>query len=330
MYFIDNKGITDPRINLAIEEYALKTMDVDKDSYFLFYINEPSIIIGKNQNTIEEINTDYVESNGIHVVRRLSGGGAVYHDLGNLNFSFLTKDDGDSFRNFKKFTQPIVDALQEMGVDAELSGRNDILAGGRKISGNAQFSTKGRMFSHGTLMFDTEIEAVVSALKVRKDKIESKGIKSIRSRVANIMEFIEEPISIDDFRLKLLHSIFGGEEEVKTIELTEEDWTNIHALSKERYANWEWNYGKSPAFNMSHSERFPVGGIDVRLQVKNGVIEDAHIYGDFFGVGDVADIEALLVGTTYEKSSITESLGDTDITTYLGGITKDQFLQLIY
>jgi len=330
LYFIDNKGITDPRINLAIEEYALKTMDVDKDSYFLFYINEPSIIIGKNQNTIEEINTDYVESNGIHVVRRLSGGGAVYHDLGNLNFSFLTKDDGDSFRNFKKFTQPIVDALKEMGVDAELSGRNDILAGGRKISGNAQFSTKGRMFSHGTLMFDTEIEAVVSALKVRKDKIESKGIKSIRSRVANIMEFIEEPITIDDFRLKLLHSIFGGEEEVKTIELTEEDWANIHALSKERYANWEWNYGKSPAFNMSHSERFPVGGIDVRLQVKNGVIEDAHIYGDFFGVGDVADIEALLVGTTYEKSAITESLGDIDITTYLGGITKEQFLQLIY
>ena len=144
------------------------------------------------------------------------------------------------------------------------------------------------------------------------------------------MEFIEEPISIDDFRLKLLHSIFGGEEEVKTIELTEEDWANIHALSKERYANWEWNYGKSPAFNMSHSERFPVGGIDVRLQVKNGVIEDAHIYGDFFGVGDVADIEALLVGTAYEKSAITESLGDIDIKTYLGGITKEQFLQLIY
>ena len=174
MYFIDNKGITDPRINLAIEEYALKTMDVDKDSFFLFYINEPAIIIGKNQNTIEEINTDFVDINGIHVVRRLSGGGAVYHDLGNLNFSFLTKDDGDSFRNFKKFTQPIVDALKDMGVDAELSGRNDILAEGRKISGNAQFTTKGRMFSHGTLMFDTEIDAVVSALKVRKIKSNQK------------------------------------------------------------------------------------------------------------------------------------------------------------
>lgn len=330
MYFIDNKGITDPRINLAIEEYALKTMDVDKDSFFLFYINEPSIIIGKNQNTIEEINTDFVESNGIHIVRRLSGGGAVYHDLGNLNFSFITKDDGDSFRNFKKFTQPIVDALKEMGVDAELSGRNDILAEGRKISGNAQFSTKGRMFSHGTLMFDTEIDAVVSALKVRKDKIESKGIKSIRSRVANIMEFLEEPITIENFRLTLLHSIFGGEEQVKTIELTEEDWTNIHALSKERYANWEWNYGKSPAFNMSHSERFPTGGIDVRLQVKNGVIEDAHIYGDFFGLGNVSDVESHLIGVNYERNAIADSLGNLDISTYLGGITKEEFLQLIY
>jgi lipoate-protein ligase A len=330
MYFIDNKGITDPRINLAIEEYALKTMDVDKDSFFLFYINEPAIIIGKNQNTIEEINTDFVDINGIHVVRRLSGGGAVYHDLGNLNFSFITKDDGDSFRNFKKFTQPIVDALKGMGVDAELSGRNDILAEGRKISGNAQFTTKGRMFSHGTLMFDTEIDAVVSALKVRKDKIESKGIKSIRSRVANITEFLEQKSTIEEFRVTLLNSIFGGEENIKEMVLTEQDWTNIKELSKQRYGNWDWNYGKSPAFNMAHSERFPTGGIDVRLQVKNGLIEDAHIYGDFFGVGDVADIENRLVGVSYEKAMISEALGDLEISTYLGGITKEQFLQLIY
>lgn len=189
MYFVDNKGITDPRINLAIEEYLLKTMDVDQNPFLLFYINEPSIIIGKNQNTAEEINTDYVDSNGIHVVRRLSGGGAVYHDHGNLNFSFITKDDGNSFRDFRKFTEPVVKALQDMGVNAELSGRNDLLAEGRKISGNAQFATRGRMFSHGTLLFDTKMDEVVSALKVNKEKIESKGIKSIRSRVANISEF---------------------------------------------------------------------------------------------------------------------------------------------
>ncbi|AYC30159.1 lipoate--protein ligase [Paenisporosarcina cavernae] len=330
MQFVNNQGITDPRINLAIEEYVLKTMDVEKDSFFLFYINEPSIIIGKNQNTVEEINTDYVESNGIHVVRRLSGGGAVYHDLGNLNFSFITKDDGDSFRNFKKFTQPIVDALKDLGVDAELSGRNDILAEGRKISGNAQFSTKGRMFSHGTLLFDSEMDAVVSALKVRKDKIESKGIKSIRSRVANIMEFLQDPITIEQFRTKILHSIFGGAENVQEVELTEQDWENIHTLSKERYANWDWNYGKSPAFNLEHRERFPQGGIDVKLQVKNNKIEDIHIYGDFFGLGDVADVENALKGISYEQSAIQTAIRDIDIEKYLGGISREDFVKLVY
>src|SRR5690625_275930 len=147
--FIDNKGITDPYINLALEEYVLKNFG-EEDTYLLFYINEPSIIVGKNQNSIEEINTDYVDANNIKVVRRLSGGGAVYHDEGNLNYSFITKDDGESFHNFAKFTEPIVKALNKIGVPAELIGRNDLLIKGKKFSGNAQFLTKGRMFSHGT------------------------------------------------------------------------------------------------------------------------------------------------------------------------------------
>ena len=330
MYFVDNKGITDPRINLAIEEYVLKNMDVDKDSFLLFYINEPSIIIGKNQNTVEEINTEFVDANGIHVVRRLSGGGAVYHDLGNLNYSFITKDDGESFRNFKKFTEPVIKALADMGVKAELLGRNDILVEGRKVSGNAQFATQGRMFTHGTLMFDTEIERVVSALKVRKDKIESKGIKSIRSRVANISEFIEEPMTIEQFRMEILKSIFEGEENVQYWELTDEDWDNIRALSAERYGNWDWNYGKSPKFNMQHSHRFPVGGIDVRLQVEKGKIDDVNIYGDFFGVGDVTVVEESLKGVQYDRESITKALDAIDIPTILGGITKEEFINLIY
>ena len=208
MLFIDNKGITDPRINLAIEEYALKNLDIN-ETYLLFYINEPSIIIGKNQNSVEEINTEYVESNGIHVVRRLSGGGAVYHDLGNLNYSFITKDDGDSFHNFRKFTEPVIAALKQMGVNAELSGRNDILAEGRKISGNAQFSTKGRMFTHGTLLFNSEMDHIVSALRVKKDKIESKGIKSVRSRVANISEFLTETVDIEEFRTSFVEIYFS-------------------------------------------------------------------------------------------------------------------------
>jgi lipoate---protein ligase len=329
MLFIDNQGITDPRINLAIEEYALKNLDIE-ETYLLFYINEPSIIIGKNQNTVEEINTEYVEDNVIHVVRRLSGGGAVYHDLGNLNFSFITKDDGDSFHNFRKFTEPVTEALQKLGVNAELSGRNDLMAEGRKISGNAQFSTKGRMFSHGTLLFDSEIESVVSALKVKKDKIESKGIKSIRSRVANISEFLDEKITIEEFRTLLLKNIFGDLGEIPEYKLTDEDWEKIHQLSRERYQNWDWNYGRSPKFDLQHSHRFPVGQIDIRLNVTKGKIEGCKIYGDFFGVGDVSDIENKLTGIRYEKSEIEKALEGVEIKHYFGNVTKEEFINLVY
>lgn len=329
MLFIDNKGITDPRINLAIEEYAVKNLDIN-ENYLLFYINEPSIIIGKNQNTIEEINTEYVEKNGIHIVRRLSGGGAVYHDLGNLNFSFITKDDGDSFHNFKKFTEPVVQALKKIGVNAELSGRNDLMVEGRKISGNAQFSTKGRMFSHGTLMFNSEIENVVSALRVKKDKIESKGIKSIRSRVANISEFLTDEMSVEEFRSLLLRNIFSGAADIPEYVLTASDWEEINEISKERYQNWEWNYGKSPKFNLQHSHRFPVGQIDVRLEVEKGVIEQCKVYGDFFGVGDVGEIEEKLTGLKYERASLEAALEDTNIKHYFGNVSKEDFLNLIY
>ncbi|CAG9612938.1 Lipoate-protein ligase LplJ [Bacillus rhizoplanae] len=329
MLFIDNKGITDPTINLAIEEYCVKNLNIN-ETYLLFYINEPSIIIGKNQNTVEEINADYVREKGIHVVRRLSGGGAVYHDLGNLNFSFITKDDGDSFNNFKKFTEPVTIALGKLGINAELSGRNDILAEGRKISGNAQFATKGRMFSHGTLLFDSEIDHVVSALNVKMDKIQSKGIKSIRSRVANITEFLNEKITIEEFKQLLLENIFEGESEIPTYELTEEDWKEIYKISEERYRNWDWNYGKSPKFNLQHSHRFPVGQVDVRLEVQKGVVSECKIYGDFFGVEDVRDIEERLSGKVFDKEAFAEALADVEVPRYFGNITKEDFLSLFF
>ncbi|USK60680.1 lipoate--protein ligase [Peribacillus asahii] len=329
MLFIDNKGITDPRINLAIEEYALKHLDIN-ESYLLFYINKNAIIIGKNQNTVEEINQDYVDEQGITVVRRLSGGGAVYHDLGNLNFSFITKDDGDSFHNFKKFTEPVVKALGKLGVQAELSGRNDIMAEGKKISGNAMFATRGRMFSHGTLLFNSEMEHIVSALKVKKDKIESKGIKSIRSRVGNIADFLKEPMTIEEFRSFLLKNIFEGTEEIPEYVLTEEDWKEIHKISEKRYQQWDWNYGRSPKFNLQHSHRFPVGSIDIRLEVNKGIIENCKIYGDFFGVGEVTDIEQKLTGVRYEKQAIDMVLEEVDVQHYFGNVTKEDILKLIF
>ncbi|RAT97416.1 lipoate--protein ligase [Brevibacillus sp. Leaf182] len=327
MKFIDNQGITDPRINLAIEEYALKNLP-NSDDYLLFYINEPSIIIGKNQNTIEEINATYVEENNIHVVRRLSGGGAVYHDLGNLNFSFITNDDGESFHNFRKFTAPVVQALKTLGVEAELTGRNDIQVGERKISGNAQYSTKGRMFSHGTLLFDSEMENVVSALKVNAEKIQSKGIKSIRSRVANISEFLVNKMTIEEFRLAILHSIFG-EGEIEEYRLTDEDWEKIHELSRSRYQTWEWNYGKSPKSNYRQSKRFDIGTVEIQLDIEKGKIKEAKIYGDFFGVRDVAELEAVLRDTPYDRSSISERLADINLQEFFGKLDQASFVDLL-
>ncbi len=328
MIFIDNEGIQDPTINLAIEEYILKHLDPE-ETYLLFYINDPSIIIGKNQNTIEEINTNYVDDQHLYVVRRLSGGGAVYHDRGNLCFSFITQDDGNSFHNFKKFTEPVVQALNKLGVEAELSGRNDLLLDGKKISGNAQFSTRGRMFSHGTLLFDTDVEAVVHALNVKMEKIESKGIKSIRNRVTNIRDHLDVDMSIEAFREKILEAIYDGQP-IERYELTEGDWEKIHEISKERYKNWEWNYGKSPAFNVQHSKRFPIGSIDLRLDVNSGKIEQCKIFGDFFGVGDVSDIEEKLVGVRYARKDIAEALEEINLAQYFGKLDLEEFLDLIY
>ncbi|GAA3401806.1 lipoate--protein ligase [Paenibacillus hodogayensis] len=329
MQFIDNRGITDPTLNLALEEYALKNLPSDED-YLLFYINEPSIIIGKNQNTVEEINADYVKENGINVVRRLSGGGAVYHDLGNLNFSFITNDDGKSFHNYRKFTEPVVQALRQLGVEAELTGRNDVQVGERKISGNAQYSTKGRMFSHGTLMFDSEIDHVVSALNVNLAKIQSKGVKSIRSRVANISEFLREPLTVDAFRWKLLESIFGGED-VPQVALTEADWEAVRRLADERYRSWDWNYGKSPSFNVQKTKRIEgVGTFDVRLNVEGGKIAGAAIYGDFFGVGEASEFADKLVGVRYDEAAVGELLKEIDLTHYFGRLTQEQWLELMF
>ena len=328
MKFIFNPDIRDPKINLAVEEYILKHLNVDHEDYILFYINGPSIIIGKNQNTSEEVNLKYIEENGIDVVRRLSGGGAVYHDEGNLNFSFITKDDGNSFNNYKKFTQPIVDALRNLGVEAELTGRNDIQVGERKISGNAQFTTRGRMFSHGTLMFNSNIEEVVNSLNVSEEKMRSKGIKSVRSRVANITEFLEHEMEMEQFVEALLHSIYDGEQPERYV-LRDEDWEIVHDISKERYANWDWNFGKSPKFDVESKRRFPIGTIDVRLNVNKGTITEAKIYGDFFGVGDIQDVEQALVGTRFERAAIREQLMQLDLKHYFGNVELEELVDLI-
>ena len=261
MIFVENEGNNNPHLNIALEEYMLRNFSPDND-YLLFYINRPSIIIGSYQNTLEEINYDYVNEKNIRVVRRLSGGGAVYHDLGNLNFSFHTNHDIKSINNFKNFTAPVIKVLQDLGLNAELKGRNDIEVDGRKISGTAQFTNGKRMLSHGTLLFNSELGEVVNALNVKMNKIESKGHKSVRSRVANISEFLNDKISIEEFRKMLLEGLFQGVEDFETYHLTEDEWKAVHQLKEEKYDSWDWNFGRSPKFNIKRTRRFAAGEID--------------------------------------------------------------------
>ena len=329
MIFIDNEGQTNPKLNLALEEYALRHFDTSTD-YLLFYINEPSIIIGRNQNTLEEINQEYITANNIHVVRRISGGGAVYHDLGNLNFSFITNHDGKSISNFKKFTAPVIRVLNAMGVSAELKGRNDILVEEKKISGTAQFSTGKRMISHGTLLFDTNMGEVVKALQVKMSKIQSKGHKSVRSRVANISEFLKTPITMENFKNQLLVGLYEASEPFETYRLTETEWKAVHQLKDDKYNLWDWNFGHSPKFNIQRSKRFPIGEIDLRIFVEKGLISEFKVFGDFFGRQPIAHIENLLKGVAYDKYEISKSLENIAVADYFGELEKSDFLDLVY
>lgn len=339
MYYVKNERngeeVHDARLNLAIEYYLLNEVQLD-EPILLFYINDNAIIVGKNQNTYEEVNTDYVEKNGVTVVRRFSGGGAVYHDLGVLNFCFLTDDDGDSFRDFKKFTTPVIEALHKMGVEgAELRGRNDLVIDDKKFSGNAMYSKNGRLTAHGTLMFDSEIDAVVGALKPKKHKLESKGIKSIRSRVTNIKPYLNDEyqyMNAKNFREKLLLNIFDVEDtsNVKEYKLTEEDWEKIEEFADQYTANWKWNYGESPEFDLERSERLSVGTVEVKLNVNEGTITDVKIYGDFFGLGEISDVEEQLKGTQYEAAAIREVFESVDLKKYFGNVEVSDLVELMY
>lgn len=330
MLFIDNRDITDARVNLALEEHVLRNR-MDADDYLLFYINAPSIIIGRNQNTIEEVNPGVVAARGITVVRRISGGGAVYHDLGNLNFSFMTPSVHGRFNRYESFTRPVVDVLHDMGVPAELGGRNDILADGRKISGNAQFARPDRMFSHGTLLFDSNLDDVTAALVPKPGKVESKGVKSIRSRVVNISEFLKEPITVSELRERIIEKIFGTRDRAKvpTLKLTDSDWAEVDALVKRKYGSWDWNYGENPPCNVQRSHRFTAGEIDVRVNVKAGRVENVRIFGDFMGREDVAELEARMVGLPYDYASISSVLADVDLDDYFGDIPASEAMRLL-
>jgi lipoate-protein ligase A len=337
MLFVDNLDSTDASRNLALEEYVLRHRMGD-DDLLLFYVNAPAIIIGRNQNTIEEIAPDVVAERGIQVVRRVSGGGAVYHDLGNLNFSFMTRDVSGRFNRYDRFNGPVVDVLRDLGVPAEIGGRNDILVEGRKISGNAQFATPDRMFSHGTLLVHSNLDDVTAALRPRPGKVESKGVKSIRSRVANINEFLvqgaeggEPSLGVRELRERILERIFGTRDRsaIPSVQLTDDDWQKVHELRATKYAAWSWNYGENPPSNVQRAQRFPAGELDLRFDVHNNRIAGLRIFGDFMGRRDVAELEARLRGIAFDRDAMLAAIEDEDLSQYFGDVAREDVLGLM-
>ena len=290
----DNK---DAYFNLASEEYLLK----QTDGYYIYlWINDNAVIVGTNQNTIEEVNLSYTESAGIKVVRRMTGGGAVYHDKGNLCYTIIAPYDANE-DNYKKFTAPVIAYLNSLGVNAEFSGRNDITIDGKKISGNAQTIYKDRIMHHGTILFDTDASVLASALNPSKLKMQSKGIKSVRARVTNVIEYLPQKMSVEQFKDGLKAQFL---KDCDNYEFTDNDLTAIQKLVDEKYSTYEWNIGRSPKCENNFSAKFDFGIFTLIFDTKEGLIANALIQGDFFEKRPVKDFAESLNGVKFVKSEL--------------------------
>ncbi|MGI1767551.1 lipoate--protein ligase [Streptococcus uberis] len=327
MKYIVNKS-NNPAYNIALEAYAFREL-LSEDEIFILWINEPAIIIGKHQNTIQEINKEYIDAHGIHVARRLSGGGAVYHDLNNLNYTIISNKSEEGAFDFKTFSQPVIETLADLGVKAEFTGRNDLEINGKKFCGNAQAYYKSRMMHHGCLLFDVDMTVLGDALKVSKDKIESKGIKSVRARVTNILDELPEKITVNEFSDKILAKMKETYPDMTEYVLSEDELAKIQKSADEQFGNWDWVYGKAPEYTIERNVRYPAGKINTFANVEKSIIKNIKIYGDFFGIKDVQDIEELLVGTRYENKDVLEKLKTIDTTQYFSGMTVEEVAKAI-
>ena len=328
MLTILNLTTTDPAFNLAAEQYVFDCLPKDR-SYFMFWQNENAVIIGKYQNTLAEINGPYVEAHKIKVVRRLSGGGAVYHDLGNLNYTYITDAGELETLNMRIFCEPIVRALAEFGVTAEINGRNDMTIDGKKFSGNAQYLRHGRVMHHGTLLYNSDLSAVSKALQVDPEKIRAKGIESVRSRVTNIRRYMKEDVPLFVFREMLLEFI-RRETESEDYEFSEEDVHEIERIRRERYDTWEWNYGKSPECTILKSGRVEgCGTIEVFITTDRGLITGIAFYGDFFSTKDPEELAQYFIGKKPDIEGFTQALEGIAVEQYFTGLTIEELLKLL-
>jgi lipoate-protein ligase A len=312
--------------NLAFEEYVLSNRT--KGDYLMLWQNDNTIVIGQNQNAEAEINRSFVEEHHINVVRRSTGGGAVYHDLGNLNYSFIT-DVGDAEQlTMERFTKPIVEALRGLGLDAEASGRNDILVSGRKVSGTAQRVMKGRILHHGTLLFNANPGMVAGALNVDPTKFQSKSAKSVRSRIGNIKDFLPNDMDLTAF-WGYLKETLAGSGLVKG-KLFSDELAAVAELERTKYSTWEWNFGRSPNYNLTNKRRYEGGCLEPKVAVEKGLIVDIAFFGDFLSVRPLDKLTEALKGCPYRIEDVGAVLDRFPLAELFGGIQRDEVLDVLF
>ena len=309
----------DPYYNLAVEEYLLNNSHED---IFMLWQNAPVVVIGKNQNAYAEVNLEYAKEQGIRICRRITGGGAVYHDLGNVNYTFITSTEKAQALNYEYFTRPIIDALSSLGLDCKLSGRNDLECDGRKFSGNAQYSSNGRILHHGTLLFNVDVSVMSSVLKVDKEKLEYKAVKSHKSRVVNLSSLLSYKISAEEFiehiEKYVLQNMGAERDEITTNE-------KIEDLYK-RNSGDEWIYSDKrylTDYTLHKRKKYPFGIVNIEMKLVKGIIDNIVISGDFFGLGDIKNLEKELIGKDPNK------LPCIDISLYIDKMTFEEFSTLI-
>lgn len=308
---------TDPYFNMAFDEYCLERLP-DGENFFFLWRNRPSVIIGLNQNAYSEVNLNYLKDNNITLARRVTGGGAVYHDLQNLNYTFVGRDVTPA---------PFVSALCSLGINAQLTGRNDIFVDGRKVSGYARRVWHNREIVHGTMMYDVNLDELTKALSVKGSKVEAKGIASVRSRVANLKPFLPQFSSLEEVANALERIISEGDGEYK---LSKEALAEIDKTAKTRFSSWEWIYGQSREADIQKTAKLPCGTVTVKFSIDRGYIKGVSFEGDFLGGLNPSALADKLTGTRFERTAVSEKLQSEDVSRYFDNTTTENIVTLFF
>ena len=325
VHYLETNSL-DPCYNLAFEEHILETRR--EGEWLMLWQDSPSVIIGLNQLAAAEVDAEYAREHGIAVVRRATGGGAVYHDAGNMNYS-LFGDAGDAASmSLARFMEPVCRALRALGVPAEATGRNDITVNGLKVSGTAQRLSGGRILHHGTLLFETDAAAMSAVLSPNERKFETKAAKSVRSRVGQIRDFLPPGTELADFKAALLAELTRGGLVRESV--TDGESEQIRRLAEEKYRSWDWTWGRAPDFAIRNTRRLPGGTLTVSLDVSQGVIRAADLSGDFMALIPCTEAQEALSGVKYEREAVVSALSALDLAPMLGAITASEVADTIF